>query len=84
MQKSFDLPMPQPSTQNQNMIFVPRGKFPDIIYTFEIFAHCNRKGIIAQKIVPMHLYIFQIIILSKTPLKVRDFYVPILSHMCFF
>ena len=47
MQKSFDLPMPQPSTQNQNMIFVPRGKCPDI--TFAIFAHCNRKGIIAPK-----------------------------------
>ena len=26
---------------------VPRGKCPDI--TFEIFAHCNRKGIIAPK-----------------------------------
>ena len=47
MQKSFDLPMPQPSTQNQNIIFAPRGKCPDI--TFDIFAHCNRKGIIAPK-----------------------------------
>ena len=33
MQKSFDLPMPQPSTQNLNMIFAPRGKYPEI--TFE-------------------------------------------------
>ena len=50
MQKSFDLPMPQPSTQNQNMIFVPRGKCPDIMLLLsKIFAHCNRKGIIAPK-----------------------------------
>ena len=47
MQKSFYLPMPQLSTQNQNIIFAPRGKCPDI--TFDIFAHCNRKGIIAPK-----------------------------------
>ena len=50
MQKSFYLPMPQLSTQNQNIIFAPRGKYPDIMLLLsKIFAHCNRKGIIAQK-----------------------------------
>ena len=50
MQKSFDLPMPQPSTQNQNIVFVPPGKCPDIMLLLsKIFAHCNRKGIIAPK-----------------------------------
>ena len=40
------LPMPQ----NQNIIFEPRGKYPDIMLLLsKIFAHCNRKGIIAQK-----------------------------------
>ena len=65
---------------------VPRGKCPDIMLLLsKIFAHCNRKGIIApKKIVPMHLlYIFQIIILSKTPLKVRLF-MYLYSHTFFF
>ena len=86
MQKSFDLPMPQPSTQNQNIIFAPRGKYPDIVLLLSKYLHIViEKALLHQKIVPMHLlYIFHIIILSKTPLKVRDFYVPILSHICFF
>ena len=71
--------------QNQNIIFAPRGKYPDIMLLFSNYLHIViEKALLHQKIVPMHLlYIFQIIILSKTPLKVRHFYVSILSHIFF-